>query len=161
MGQGRPVIQSTRKAGMPRSEVTVTIARSQRDVFGVLSDVENTSKWYPKPVIEKWTSEGPVGVGSTRRSTARAFGMPVENDAVVTIFDRDQALGLRSLTGSVPFEIEIRLTPSNEGTDVHWATDLRPRGIYKAVVALTMSAHTRATRQGLMNLKELMESGAL
>jgi carbon monoxide dehydrogenase subunit G len=146
---------------MPRSEVTVSIARSPADVFAVLSDVENTHKWYPKPVTEKWTSEGPIGVGSTRRSEARAFGMRVENDAEVTIFDRDQALGLRSLSGAVPFDIVIRLTPTQGGTTVNWVTDLRPDGIYRAIVPLTMWAHTRASRQGLLNLKEMMESGAL
>jgi uncharacterized protein YndB with AHSA1/START domain len=146
---------------MPRSEVTVTIRRPPPDVFGVLSDVENTSKWYPKPVTETWTSEGPVGVGSTRRSEGRAFGVRVENDAEVTVFDRDRALGLRSLSGPVPFDIEIRLTPTEDGTSVHWVTDLQPRGIYTAVVGLTMRAHTQATRRGLLNLKELMESGAL
>jgi carbon monoxide dehydrogenase subunit G len=141
--------------------VTVFIKRPPADVFGVLSNVENTSKWYPKQVIETWTSEGPVGVGATRHSTARVFGRRVENDAEVTIFAPYEALGLRSLSGAVPFEIEIRLTPSADGTEVHWVTDLQPPGIYKAVVALTMSAHTRATRRGLMNLKGLMESGAL
>jgi uncharacterized protein YndB with AHSA1/START domain len=146
---------------MPRSEVTVVIHRSPADVFAVLSDVENTTKWYPKPVTETWTSTGPVGVGSTRRSEARAFGMRVENDAVVTIFDRDKALGLRSLSGAVPFDIEIRLTHTEDGTSVNWVTDLRPHGMYRLVVPLTIGAHTRATRQGLLNLKELMESGAL
>lgn len=146
---------------MPRSEVTVSIARSPSEVFAVLSDVENTRKWYPKPVTEKWTSEGPVGVGSTRRSEARAFGMRVENDAEVTVYDRDQALGLRSITGPVPFDIDIRISPTEEGTRVDWVTDLRPRGLYKAVVALTMPAHTRTTHRGLLNLKSMMESGAL
>jgi carbon monoxide dehydrogenase subunit G len=146
---------------MSRSDVTVFIGRSPADVFAILSDVENTSKWYSKPVTETWTSTGPVGVGSTRRSEARAFGVRVVNDAEVTIFDRDQALGLRSLSGAVPFEIEIRLTPTNGGTSVNWATELRPDGIYRAIIPLTMGAHMRATRQGLLNLKELMESGVL
>jgi carbon monoxide dehydrogenase subunit G len=145
---------------VPHSEVTVVIRRPPADVFAVLSNVENTSKWYSKQVTERWTSEGPVGVGSTRRSEGRAFGVRVENDAEVTVFDRDRALGLRSLSGAVPFEIEIRLTPAEGGTSVSWVTDLRPHGIYRAVVALTMGAHTRATRRGLLNLKELMESGA-
>jgi carbon monoxide dehydrogenase subunit G len=146
---------------MSRSEVTVVIGRSPADVFAVLSDVENTSKWYSKPVIETWTSTGPVGVGSTRRSEARALGLRVVNDAEVTIFDRDRALGLKSLSGAVPFETEIRLIPTEGGTSVNWVTDLRPHGIYRLVVPLTVGAHTRATRQGLLNLKELMESGVL
>jgi hypothetical protein len=146
---------------MPRSEVTVVIRRPPADVFAGLSDVENTSTWYPKQVTERWTSEGPVGVGSTRRSEGRAFGLRVVNDARVTIFDRDRALGLRSLSGAVPFDIEIRLTPTEGGTSVNWVTDLQPHGFYRAVVALTVGAHTRATRRGLSTLKELMESGAL
>jgi hypothetical protein len=125
------------------------------------SGISYTSKWYPKPVTETWTSEGPVGVGSTSRSEARAFGVRVENDAEVTVFDRDRALGLRSLSGPVPFDKDIELTPTEEGTRIHWVTELRPHGIYKAIVALTIRAHTQTTRQGLLKLKVLMESGAL
>jgi hypothetical protein len=61
----------------------------------------------------------------------------------------------------VPFDIEIRLSPTEDGTSVNWVTDLRPHGIYLVVVPLTIGAQTRATRQGLLNLKDLMESGAL
>lgn len=146
---------------MPLSEVTVFIRRPRADVFAVLSNVENTSKWYPKPVTEQWTSAGPVGVGSTRRSEARAYGLRIQNNAEVTVFDRDEALGLKSISGAVPFDIHIRLTPTEDGTSIHWITDLRPHGIYKAIVPLTIRAHTSTTHRGLLNLKDMMESGEL
>jgi len=146
---------------MRSSEVTVFIRRSTADVFAVLSNVENTSKWYPKPVTEEWTSAGPIGVGSTRRSEARAYGRRIQNDADVTVYDRDEALGLKSISGAVPFDIHIRLTPTEDGTSIAWVTDLQPHGIYKAIVALNMRAHTSATRRGLLNLKDMMESGEL
>lgn len=146
---------------MSRTEFDVVIRRSVEDVFAVLSDVENTSSWYPSPVEETWTSSGPVGVGSTRKSIGRAYGVRTENEAEVTVFEPNQALGLRSISGPVPFEISIFFTEVDGGTRVTWINDLEPTGLLRFVVALTSPLHERQTRRSLENLRRMMESNQL
>lgn len=139
----------------------MTITRPIEDVFAVLSDVEKTSSWYPAEVTEYWISDGAPRVGSIRRSEGKAYGIRTVNDAEVTVFQPHEALGLRSVSGPVPFEISILLVPEGAGTKVTWTTTLRPEGAYRVIVPLTSGLHHRQTRKGLENLKRLMESGEL
>ena len=139
----------------------MTIARPIEDVFSVLSNVENTAAWYPAEVTEYWTSEGPVGVGSTRRAEGKVYGAKTVNDAEVTVYQPYEALGLRSISAPVPFEMSFRFVPVAEGTEVTWVTELRPAGMYRLIVPLTFGLHSRLGRRGLQNLKRLMEAGEL
>jgi uncharacterized protein YndB with AHSA1/START domain len=139
----------------------VTINRPVEDVFAVLSNVENTAAWYPAEVTEYWTSDGPVGVGSTRRAEGKAYGAKTVNDAEVTVYQPYDALGLRSISAPVPFEMSFRFTPVTKGTEVTWVTELRPAGMYRLIVPLTFGLHSRLGRRGMENLKRLMETGQL
>ncbi len=144
---------------MPRGALSVTIRRPIEDVFAVLSDVEKTSSWHPAGVEESWSSEGPVGVGSTRIAVDRVFGFRFENEAEVTVFEPNRALGLKSISGPVPVEVSIDLVSVDESTRVDWVTEMRPEGFYKLIVPLSFRFFMRQLEAGLGNLKELMESG--
>lgn len=146
---------------MTRSQLIVTIRRPIEDVFAVLSDVENTPRWHPQVIEEHRISDGPVRVGSTRRATGQAFGIRETNEAEVTVFEPPSALGERSISGRVPFEISIHLTPVPEGTEIIWTTDLRPTGFHRLVVFLTAAVQRRLTKHALENLRRLMEVGEL
>jgi uncharacterized protein YndB with AHSA1/START domain len=65
----------------------ITIDRPIADVFGVITDVEQTGRWFPGDVEEHWTSPEPHGVGSTRHAVVTVLGRRTENDAVVTAYD--------------------------------------------------------------------------
>ena len=53
---------------MAHVAAATTIARPIDDVFAVLTDVEQTGRWFPGDVTERWTSPPPHGVGSTRHA---------------------------------------------------------------------------------------------
>lgn len=146
---------------MPRNEAFITIRRPVEEVFRVLSDVEKTAQWHPAAVEEHWTSEGPVGVGSTRVAVGKAFGMRAENEAEVTVYRPNKALGLRSISGPVPFEVTILFSEVHDGTRVEWVTETNPSGVFKLIVPLTFGVYRRQTEKGLQNLKELMESDSI
>ncbi|MHA1559685.1 MAG: SRPBCC family protein [Alphaproteobacteria bacterium] len=59
---------------MPTVERDIHINASKEAVWAVLADFGNVSKWSPGLVASKLTSEGDVGVGSTRVCTAPKFG---------------------------------------------------------------------------------------
>lgn len=143
------------------SRFAVTVDRPVDEVFGVLSDVEKTPTWHPSAIEERVTSDGPVGVGSTRRSIGRAFGVRVENEAEVTVFEPNQALALRSIDSPVPFEISIVLTPTADGTRIVWTEELSATGVASVIVRATKRLRDAQTAKGLARLKALMESGEL
>jgi len=55
---------------------SIVIGRPIEDVFAVLTNVENTEKWFPTKVREWWTSEPPHGVGSTRHAVVTVGWFP-------------------------------------------------------------------------------------
>ena len=143
------------------AQATLTIDRSDDDVFAVLSDVEKTPIWSSAAVEEHWTSEGPVGVGSTRRAVGRSFGVRSENETVVTDFEPNQKLGLKSVSSPVPFQIAIMFEPIGQGTRIDWVQELKPEGFYRLVIPLFFKAGMRVIRRDLETLKELLEAGTL
>lgn len=146
---------------MPRRNLSVTIDRPVDAVFAVLSDVEQTSRWHPNTVREYWTSDGPVGVGSTRRAVAKSLGVRSENEAVVTVYEQGKALGLRSVDSPIPFAIDIRFEPIGGGTQVDWLVEMQPEGTFKVIAPLAIGVFVRQLESGLGRLKSMMESGEL
>ncbi|MGB7859314.1 MAG: SRPBCC family protein, partial [Acidimicrobiia bacterium] len=144
-----------------RGEASVTIRRPVSDVFAVLGDVERTSSWHPAAVEEYWSSEGPVRVGSTRVAVGKSFGVRSKNEAEVTVFEPNRALGLSVVSGPVPTNILVDFSPVDDGTEVHWVVEMRPTGLSKLVIGPALGVFMRQLDRGLQNLKELMDSGRL
>lgn len=146
---------------MPTGTASVVIDRPVEDVFAVLSDVEQTTLWYPTVIEERWTSSPPDGVGSARIAVSKSYGVRQENEAVVTVFDPNRALALESVRSQVPFTVSIRFEPTSTGTHVDWHVEMMPTGIYKPVVSMSFGPFIKQLQAALGNLKAMMESGQL
>jgi uncharacterized membrane protein len=144
-----------------KAEVSITIERSMEDVFAVLSNVEDTPKWSSNAVEEKMTSEGAVGVGSTRRAVVRSFGRTTENEAEVTEFEPNRRIALQGISAALPFRVSMDFQRVTGGTRVDWTWELAPRGFLKLAGPLLTGVFRRQFHKDLNKLKDLMESGAL
>ena len=140
---------------------SITIQRPIADVFAVLTDVEQTGKWFPGNVEEHWTSPPPHGVGSTRRAVVTMFGRRTENDAVATEFDPPRRAAMRGTSPNAPFHAMLSFAPDGDGTRVDVVINLAFPGITRIVGPLFSALYGRAWARGLANLKTQMESGAL
>ena len=149
-------------ATSPRAErASIVIARPVEDVFGVLTDVTNTGRWFPADVEEHWTSPPPHGVGSTRRATVKVLGRRVSNDAVATVYDPPRRAAMRGLSRSAPFEVELEFTPVTTGTRVEVDITIAAAGPMKVLAPAFTRWYGRSWQRGLARLKDLMESGQL
>jgi len=72
---------------MAKIEVSTVINRPVEEVFAVLSNEANTSKWSTTTMEVKKTSEGPIGVGTTWRGVDRIFGRQMERESVYTEYE--------------------------------------------------------------------------
>lgn len=90
---------------MTTAEMTISIRRPVDEVFRVLTRPEDTPKWSSSAVEEQLTSLGPVGVGSTRRAVVRSFGgRTTSNETIVTVFEPNRRVAMRTVSAPVPFE---------------------------------------------------------
>ena len=146
---------------MARARNGITIRRPIADVFAVLTDVEQTGKWFPGNVEEHWTSSPPHGVGSTRRAVVTMFGRRTENDAVTTEYDPPHRAAMRGTSPNAPFEATLIFAPDGDGTRVEVTSAFRLRGWTRPFGPLVAATYGWVWGRGLTKLKAMMESGAL
>jgi uncharacterized protein YndB with AHSA1/START domain len=140
---------------------SITIARPIEDVFAVLTDVENTEKWWPSTVKEWWTSEPPHGLGSTRHAVSRIGPFRSENDAVVTEYEPPRRGAMRGTSRNAPFEATLSFRSVEGGTRVDVVIALFLRGAARLVGPLFLRWYGRNWERGVLKLKRMMESGEL
>ncbi len=140
---------------------SITINRPIEDVFAVLTNVENTEKWFPAKVKEWWTSTPPHGVGSTRRARVTMGFVTTENDAVATVYEPPHRAVMKGTSATAPFEATLTFEPVEGGTRVEATTELLLRGPAKLFGPMFARWYGKSWDQGLVNLKRMMESGEL
>jgi carbon monoxide dehydrogenase subunit G len=146
---------------MSQISSSIVINRPIEDVFAVLTNVENTGKWFPGDVKEWWTSPPPHGVGSTRRARVKMGLMTTENDAVATVFDPPHRAGIKGTSKNAPFEAMLTFEPAEGGTRVGSNIDLDLRGPARLFGGMFKRWYGKSWDQGLVNLKRMMEAGEL
>jgi carbon monoxide dehydrogenase subunit G len=137
------------------------INRPIEDVFAVLTNVENTGKWYPGNVKEWWTSPPPHGVGSTRRARVKMGLMTVENDAVTTVYQPPNRAAMKGTSKNAPFEADLRFAAVDGGTRVDTRIDFFMTGPAKLLEGTFLRWYGKSWNQGMVNLKRMMEAGEL
>jgi carbon monoxide dehydrogenase subunit G len=140
---------------------SIVINRPIEDVFAVLTNVENTGKWFPGNVKEWWTSPPPHGVGSTRRARVKMGLITTENDAVATVFEPPHRAGMKGTSKNAPFEAMLTFESVDGGTRVDSSIELFMRGPAKLLGGMFARWYGKSWDQGMVNLKRMMESGEL
>ena len=140
---------------------SIVIQRPIEEVFAVLTNVENTGKWFPGNVQEWWTSPPPHGVGSIRRARVKLGLITTENDAVATVYEPPNKAVMKGLSKNAPFEATITFAQTDSGTRVESNIDLFFRGPAKLFGPMFIRWYGKSWDQGLVNLKRMMESGEL
>ena len=140
---------------------SIVIARPIEDVFAVLTNVENTGKWFPGKVEEWWTSPPPHGVGSTRHARVRMGLMTSENDAVATVYEPPNRAVMKGTSKNAPFEAELKFAEVDGGTRVDTNIEMFMSGAAKLFGPMFTRWYGKNWDQGMVNLKRMMESGEL
>ena len=142
-------------------ERSVTIARPIEDVFGVVTEVTNTGKWFPGDVREYWTTPPPHGVGSVRHAVVTVMGRRAENDATVTEYDPPRRGVLAGEQQGIRWTATIECTPTESGTRLDFTFEAKVSGAMRLLARPFLNWYGNAWTTGLANLKRMMESGEL
>lgn len=92
-------------------ESTIEVDRPAREVFDYLADFENNPKWQGGMRSCRWTSEGPIGVGSTYVQEARFLGRSIETHFRVTAFEAGRTVSIESTKSTFPIQVTRSVTP--------------------------------------------------
>ena len=94
-------------------EVTssVEIGRDAESVFAFVADFENNPTWQRGMRSASWTSEPPIGVGSTYDQVARFLGREIRTSFEVTALEPGRSITIASTAGSFPITVTRTVEP--------------------------------------------------
>jgi uncharacterized protein YndB with AHSA1/START domain len=146
---------------MARFDVGVTIKRPVEDVFAVLSDFSNGSKWASGAVEPaKKTSDGPIGVGTTWHGVGKVAGRRFDTDITLTEFEANRKVTIK-FTKPFPTTTTVTFESVAGGTRVSQTVESEPGGFFKMAESLLVTIARRQFQNDLDNLGDLMEAHAL
>jgi carbon monoxide dehydrogenase subunit G len=99
-------------------EVTtsVEVAADPDVVFAYISDAENNPQWQSGMVSAQWTSDGPIGVGSTYDQVATFLGRRIESTFEVVSFEQGRKIRASSTGGSFPITFTRTVEAAGSGS---------------------------------------------
>lgn len=144
---------------MHKFEKSIFINRPQQEVFDYVTDPANDAEWIGPSEGAEWTSEDPVGVGSTQRSVNKFMGRKIEDTSEVTAWDPPNEYAQKSVGGPAPFEMKLKLSPKDDGTQLELSGQAEFGGFFKLAEGLVGKQLEKQMESDLKTLKRLMEEG--
>lgn len=138
--------------------VAVLIARPLDEVFAFVADARNRPRWDDSVDSEELTSPGPIGVGSTVRTTLRSMGREYQYTWEVVEHEPPNRMTIESTAGPFPTTLAYQLSGRDGGTWVDFAVTGRPTGMLRLLEPL-IARNTQANLdRGFPRLKQVLET---
>ena len=144
---------------MTRVEINIKINRPPQDVFAYISNFENNPKWQSGMKSARFTSEGPLRVGSTYAQEASFLGRRIETHFEVTEYEAGKRVRIASTSGSFPIQVLREVTASDGGAHVHAVIEGQAGGFFRIFAPLLNWMVARQIRADYANLKRILEGG--
>lgn len=87
------------------------VQRPAEEVFAFFADAANNPSWQEGMVSCQWTSDPPIGVGSTFEQQARFVGRDVMSTFVVTRFEPGRLIEIETTESTFPITVVRRVDP--------------------------------------------------
>ncbi|MGI9607018.1 MAG: SRPBCC family protein [Acidimicrobiales bacterium] len=138
--------------------VTTEIARDPADVFAFLSDSSNNPQWQKGMKSCAWTSEPPIGLGSTYDQQASFMGRAILSSFEVTEFEPGRKVRIKTTKSTMPLDITRSVDPSPSGLSIVTA-NIRggPEGLMRFLDPLAQRMVKKSVTADYSRLKELLE----
>lgn len=142
-------------------EVTsdVAIARPAEEVFAFLADAENNPRWQRGMRSCRWTSDGPIDVGSTYEQRAAFLGRPIDSTFEVTAFAPGRSITITTIESTFPITVTRSVEPRGERAClVRAQVSGDPSKAFRVAAPAMRWMVQRSVRADYARLKALMEA---
>lgn len=143
---------------MLKIETSVEIERPSHEVFAYISNFENNPEWQSGQLQARFTSQGPLQVGSTYDQVAKFLGRRVVSTFKVIEFEPDRKVKASSTSGSFPITFTRMVEPSDGGSRVTAIIEGDASGFFKLAEPLLRRMVQSSVDQDYENLKRILES---
>ena len=138
-------------------KISIDVGRSAEEVFMYLNDVKNNVQWEKEVVEMEYTSEGPVGVGSTGRRVEKFMGTEVSTWEI-TEYEENKHVAVEFASPKFQGDVTWDLEQMDGGTRVGFQMRGQPKGLVsKLIMPLFMPMVKRQVRSNFNTLKGILE----
>jgi carbon monoxide dehydrogenase subunit G len=142
-------------------EKSIIINRSPQDVFDFITDPSKHSLWQSSIESAEWTSDGPVGTGSTQKTQAKFLARKIEAEIQIMEWEPPKKVSLKSISGPIPLEITNKVETQENGTLLTTMGRAEFGGFFKLAEGLAGKQLEKQIETDLNSLKLLMESNQM
>lgn len=141
-----------------RVEVEITVNLPANEVFEFISNFENNPRWQSGIQEARFTSEGPLGIGSTYEQSSKFLGRRIQTSFEVIAYEPRAMVKARSTSGSFPITFTRSVESLEEGTRVTAVIEGDASGFFRLAEPLLNRMVERQINADYAALKELLES---
>ncbi len=140
---------------------SIDIDRPASEVFRYLADMENNPRWQNGQESCVWTSDPPLGLGSTYDQRARFLGKAIISSFEVVEFEADKTIRIKSTSGTMPIDVTRTVTErGSDGCSVSAIVRGDPPLPMRLLGPLMKWMVSRNVSGDYVRLKALLEGGA-
>ena len=137
---------------------TIEIDRPPEEVFAYLIDVSNDPAWQKGLAEARFTSPGPVGVGTTGLHRAKPMGMTIEVGWQLTEHEEPSRVAWTFISGPFTGTESYALEPIPGGTRLTHKAELEPHGLLRFLRPLIVGMFVKQSEEAVEELKQILES---
>ena len=141
-------------------ETSQIIRRPPDEVFTYIANFENNPKWQSGMRQARFTSEGPLRVGSTYEQVASFLGRAVNSTFEVISYEPGRMVKASSTSGSFPITFTRIVDPQDSGSLISAIIEGDASGFFKLAEPLMKRMVQRSVDGDYRNLKAILESRA-
>ena len=138
----------------------IFIKRDPVEVYDFISDPTNSPKYQSGMQSATWTSDGPVGVGSTYKVVTRFLGKDIEATIEITDWQPPTQNTIKTISGPIPMEVTVNVAAQDGGTLLSQKGQVELAGFFKLAEGLLRSQVEKQMEADLNALKMMLESVA-
>lgn len=139
-------------------EFSEHIARSPEDVFSVISNPSEATKFLDNIKESKKLTDGPIRVGTTFRETRVVSGKEASADLVVNAYEPNTHVGISTEAEGITVDYHYRLSPEGDGTRLIWLCELEANGLRKMMLPMVAAIMKKEDGDHLRRLKTYLET---
>ena len=130
------------------------------EAFAYISNFENNPEWQGGMVACRFTSEGPLQVGSTYVQEASFLGRPIHSHFEVTAFEPGRLVKATTTESTFPITFTRWVTAQGSGARIQAKIEGDSSGAFRLAEPLMRWMVSRSINKDYKNLKSILEAKA-
>jgi uncharacterized protein YndB with AHSA1/START domain len=141
---------------MIKVESSVTINLPVEAVYKYVTDPDSSTKW--QNGVEAVEYDGEQTAGSQYTEVRKFMGREMRTTLEVTAMEANQLWAAKTLSGPVPYHVNVTFEVIPEGTKMTTAVEAEPKGFFKLAESAVKKQLENGLEEDNQTLKTLLEA---